>query len=334
MQSHHHEGWSWPCPHSVAEGRERWGRCGRYQGDTEGQGSPGEGQGQPLGAPAPTGAAEGPAARLWGPAEAVGSPAGVLCTQVPLKGPLFLATAGPRQDLCPVPRAVTGAAVTSEGCVGTPASPLGPAATPGDVPRDAARARAGSRPFQPSAESPTTDWRASLCHQTRAGRATSRRQPLSALGAAWGDGSVNPVPGSGRSCDEGLPRWRPAQGLAEKLPEYWWSGKGPARPGRPSAAQLGTAGLDPGFPSRCRLLRLPYLQVQREWPLCPQTAVLPSRAASPQCSLVACLATVARPAPRPWGPLLETRLGGGAGAGCALSITRTVQVTVPWGAGH
>lgn len=154
MQSHHHEGWSWPCPHSVAEGRERWGRCGRYQGDTEGQGSPGEGQGQPLGAPAPTGAAEGPAARLWGPAEAVGSPAGVLCTQVPLKGPLFLATAGPRQDLCPVPRAVTGAAVTSEGCVGTPASPLGPAATPGDVPRDAARARAGSRPFQPSAESP------------------------------------------------------------------------------------------------------------------------------------------------------------------------------------
>lgn len=276
MQSHHHEGWSWPCPHSVAEGRERWGRCGRYQGDTEGQGSPGEGQGQPLGAPAPTGAAEGPAARLWGPAEAVGSPAGVLCTQVPLKGPLFLATAGPRQDLCPVPRAVTGSAVTSEGCVGTPASPLDPAATPGDVPRDAARARAGSRPFQPSAESPTTDWRASLCHQTRAGRATSRRQPLSALGAAWGDGSINPVPGSGRSCDEGLPRWRPAQGLAEKLPEYWWSGKGPARPGRPSAAQLGTAGLDPGFLSRCRLLRLPYLQVQREWPLCPQTAVLPS----------------------------------------------------------
>lgn len=276
MQSHHHEGWSWPCPHSVAEGRERWGQCGRYQGDTEGQGSPGEEQGQPLGAPAPTGAAEGPAARLWGPAEAVGSPAGVLCTQVPLKGPLFLATAGPRQDLCPVPRAVTGAAVTSEGCVGTPASPLDPAATPGDVPRDAARARAGSRPFQPSAESPTTDWRASLCHQTRAGRATSRRQPLSALGAAWGDGSVNPVPGSGRSCDEGLPRWRPAQGLAEKLPEYWWSGKGPARPGRPSAAQLGTAGLDPGFLPRCRLLRLPYLQVQREWPLCPQTAVLPS----------------------------------------------------------
>lgn len=290
-------------------GQRKVGAVRQVPGGHRGPGEPGGGAGAAAGSSSSHGGSRGSCCSLVGTGRSRGFSG---------RRPLYPGTfegaslSSHRQDLCPIPRAVTGAAVTSEGCVGTPASPLDPAATPGDVPRDAARARAGSRPFQPSAESPTTDWRASLCHQTRAGRATSRRQPLSALGAAWGDGSINPVPGSGRSCDEGLPRWRPAQGLAEKLPEYWWSGKGPARPGRPSAAQLGTAGLDPGFLSRCRLLRLPYLQVQREWPLCPQTAVLPSRAASPQCSLVACLATVGPwPAQRPapggpcWRPGLE-----------------------------
>lgn len=254
-------------------GQRKVGAVRQVPGGHRGPGEPGGGAGAATGSSSFHGGSRGSCCSLVGTGRSRGFSG---------RRPLYPGTfegaslSSHRQDLCPIPRAVTGAAVTSEGCVGTPASPLDPAATPGDVPRDAARARAGSHPFQPSAESPTTDWRASLCHQTRAGRATSRRQPLSALGAAWGDGSVNPVPGSGRSCDEGLPRWRPAQGLAEKLPEYWWSGKGPARPGRPSAAQLGTAGLDPGFLPRCRLLRLPYLQVQREWPLCPQTAVLPS----------------------------------------------------------
>lgn len=78
-------------------------------------------------------------------------------------------------------------------------------------------------------------------------------------------------------------------------------------------------------------------------PPCPQTTVLASLAASLLCSLVACLVTVAHPAPHPWGPRWPCPGPAGDRAWrrgrrrlcprCPLSKTRTVQRTVPWGAG-
>lgn len=132
-------------------GQRKVGAVRQVPGGHRGPGEPGGGAGAAAGSSSSHGGSRGSCCSLVGTSRSPG-----FSGRRPLCPGSFegASLSSHRQDLCPIPRAVTGAAVTSEGCVGTPASPLDPAATPGDVPRDAARARPGSRPFQPSAESP------------------------------------------------------------------------------------------------------------------------------------------------------------------------------------